>query len=285
MRKVSLSVLVSVFITAQPLFAASSASFSVVEKYFLEGKYNSVISESEELINSGSGRKDELYYLKGLSELKANKFSDARASFNYIISHYSWSKKVFDARLGVGDSYFLEGNNTKALNVYNEIADNYPSDKNIAIVYSRLSSCYAKMGLRDKADSYHAMVRTKAPLSFEAKSAPAVSSPLQNITACPTAQEPMLGRRARKAPSPYSGPGIHSVQVGSFKNKRNADKLVKRLSARGYESYVTIPVFSSDKFYRVKVGKFASKDEASRMASKLESDGYRTSLCTDDTCD
>jgi len=128
------------------------------------------------------------------------------------------------------------------------------------------------MGARDKADSYYAMVRTKAPLSFEAKLAPAVSS---------SAQIPA----ARKTPSPDRGTGTYSVQVGSFKNKRNADKLAKRLASRGYESYVAIPVFSSDKFYRVKVGKFGSRDEASRTASRLESKGYRTSICADDTCE
>lgn len=285
MRKILSAVLVLIFVPAQLSFPASPASFSAAEKYFLEGKYNAVISESEELISSGSGRKDELYYLKGLSELKANKFNDARESFNYIISNYSWSKKVFDARLGLGDSYLLEGNNAKALSVYNDMADNYPSNKNIAIVYSRLSSCYASMGARDKADSYYAMVRTKAPLSFEAKLTPAVSSSTQIPAAYPTAQEPMLGRRARKTPSPDRGPGIYSVQVGSFKNKRNADRLAKKLASRGYESYVAIPVFSSDKFYRVKVGKFGSRDEASRTASRLESNGYRISICTDDTCE
>lgn len=272
MKKVSLSVLASVLIAAQSSFAASTASFSAAERYFLEGKYDAAISESEKLIASGSGRKDELYYLKGLSELKANKLGAARASFNHIISDYPWSKKAFDARLGLGDSYFLEGDNTKALNTYNEIVDNYPSDKNIAIVYGRLSSCYARMGLRDKADSYHAMVKAKAPFSFEARLAPAAGSSPQNTI-------------VRKTPLPDKGSGTISVQVGSFKNKRNADKLARKLSARGYESYVAIPVFSSDKFYRVRVGKFASKDEASGTASRLESDGYRTSICTDDMCE
>ena len=273
MRRVSLSVLIlSVFVTAQSSFASPRVNFSAIEKDFLDGKYNTVVSESESLINSGSARRDELYYLKGLSELKTNRFGDARASFNYIISNYSWSKKVFDARVGLGDSYFLEGNNTRALNVYNEIVDSCPSDKNITVVYSRISSCYARMGLRDKADSYYARVRGKAPLSFEAKLPPEAASSPQNFT-------------VRKAPSQGKGSGTFSVQVGSFKNKRNADKLVKKLSAGGYEGYVAIPVFSSDKFYRVKVGKFASRDEASRASAKLESGGYRTSVCTDDICE
>jgi len=272
MRKMLLAVSISIFILAQSSFAASPASFSVIEKYFLEGKYNAVISESEELISSGSGRKDELYYIKGLSELKANRFSDARTSFNHIISNYSWSKKAFDARLGLGDSYFLQGDNTGALNVYNDMAGRYPSDKNISIVYNRLSLCYARMGIRAKADSYYGMVKEKAPLSFEARSTPAISAPSQAST-------------GRNAASSDAGTGKYSVQVGSFKNKRNADRLARKLAAHGHESYVEIPVFSRDKFYRVKVGKFSSKGDASKTASKLESEGYHIKVCIDSACE
>jgi len=272
MRKALFAVPILIFVLAQSSSAVSPASFSVIEKYFLEGKYNAVISETEELIGSGSGRKDELYYIKGLSELKANRFGAAKTSFNYIISNYSWSKKVFDARLGLGDSYFLEGDNTGALNVYNDIAGRYPSDKNISMVYSRLSLCYARTGARARADAYYNMVKEKAPLSFEARSAPAVAPSIQSSP-------------ARNAPSPIAGADRYSVQVGSFKNKRNADKLVKKLAARGYESYVEIPVFSGDKFYRVRVGKFSSKEATSKTASRLESEGYRVKVCTDSACE
>ena len=271
LRGILLPALVSIFIFVQlsPV-DASESGYSLAEKYFLEGNYNSAISKSGELIESGSGRKDELYYLKGLSELKVNKFSDARASFNYIISNYSWSKKVFDARLGLGDSYLLEGDTAKAASVYNGMIEKYPSDKNIAIVYSRLSSVYARTGARNKADSYHAMAKAKAPLSFEVKSAPAVS-PQPQVPASHAAISSGIGIEK----------GEYSIQVGSFKNKRNADKLAKKLAARGYESYVETSVSAGDKYYRVKVGRLASKDEASKMASRLESDGYRINICND----
>lgn len=269
MRGTLLTAVVSIFVVTQlSLAGASESGSSVVEKYFLEGNYNSAISKSAELIESGSGRKDELYYLKGLSQLKVNKFSDARASFNYIISNYSWSKKVFDARLGLGDSYLLEGDSAKAIVIYNDMIEKYPADKNIAIVYSRLSASYAKTGARNRADSYYAMAKAKAPLSFEAKSAPVVN---------PQAQIP-AGHAAIS-----SGAGVekgeYSVQVGSFKSKRNADKMAKRLAARGYESYVEISASAGDKYYRVKVGKLASKEESSKIASRLESDGYRIKIC------
>lgn len=282
MRKVSLPALISIFIIAQSSFAAPTMSFSRVERLFLEGRYDTVISESEALINSGSGRKDELYYLKGLSELKTDRFSNARASFNRMISNYPWSKKAFDAHLGLGDSYLLEGANAKALGVYNDMAERYHSDKNIAIVYSRLSSCYAKMGLRDKADSYYNMAKAGSPLSFEAKSPPITSESSQSSTRAPGIK---IKETSALSVTRGAGKGPYSVQVGSFKNRRNADNLAKKLAACGYESYVAIPVGSGDKFYRAKVGKFETKNEASKLALRLKSEGYNIKICADDICE
>lgn len=272
MRKILLFVLAAYFIFAQSLYASSGSSLSILEKLFLEGKYSVVIAEADALIKSGSGKNDELYYLKGLSELKTNKLAAARTSFNRIISDHSRSKKAFDARIGIGDSYMLEGDNAKALSAYNDVIERYPSNDNIAIVYARLSSCYAGMGVNDKAYSCYEMVRKKAPLSFEAKIAPAVKAASKDTVAV-------------SIPRPKADIGIYSVQVGSFKSKRNADRLSRKLSSRGYRSYVAIPVLSSDKFYRVRVGNLASKAEASKVASALESDGYRIKVCADDVCE
>ncbi len=272
MAKIILSIMMSLFILAQSAVASSGSSLARVEKLFLDGRYNTVISEADGLINSGEGRKDELYYLKGLSELKSNKFAGARESFSCIIDHYSWSEKIFDARIGMGDSYLLEGNNSKALSVYSDIASQYSTDKNIPIVYGRLNLCYSKMGLRDKADSYLKMVRDQAPYSFEAK----LASP-STIDTKKFAE--------KETSSPNANEGKYSLQVGSFKNKRNAEKLVRKLTAKGYKSYISIPVLSSDKFYRVKVGNFSSQAEASNIASKLKSEGYGAKSCTDDVCE
>jgi DedD protein len=116
------------------------------------------------------------------------------------------------------------------------------------------------------------MVRKAAPLGFEAKSSPVVNTPPQNIV-------------TNNAPVSKTGPFKYSVQAGSFKDKRNADKLAKKLAGQGYQSYVEMPASSRDKFYRVKVGSFVSKDEALKMASKLKTDGHRIKICTDDVCE
>lgn len=270
MRKIFLVAIIVIFIITQASFAASRANLSRIERLFLEGKYDTVVSESDTLIDSGSGNKDELYYLKGLSELKTKRFSSARVSFNQIIVKYRWSKKAFDAHLGLGDSYLLEGDNAKSLDVYNEMVSRYPSDKNIAIVYSRLSSCYAGMGLREKADLYADMAKKKAPLSFEAKSTPVVNP---------------VPKASISSVSFGAGTGGYSVQIGSFKNKKNADKLAQKLAACGYVSYVAVSVSPGDKFYRVKIGKVGSKNEASKLASRLRSEGYGAKICADAICE
>lgn len=262
------------FFAAQPLLAGGvRTNLAAIEKHFLEGDYNTVISETDSLISAGYGKKDELYYFKGMSELKTNRFSAARQSFDYIINKCSWSSKVFEANLGIGDSYLLEGNNAKALSAYNDMADKYGSNKNISIVYGRLSLCHSKMGVGSKAASYHDMVKDKAPLSFEARSA------------APIAEHNQLGPAKRITYTAGQDKGKCYVQVGSFKDKRNADRLARKLVSQGYESRISIPTSSDDDFYRVKVGSFSSKSDAQALASKLRANGYRTKVCTDNACE
>jgi len=116
------------------------------------------------------------------------------------------------------------------------------------------------------------MVKDMAPYSFEARSPPAAPS-----NAKMAAGKEMVSCNATD--------GKYSVQVGSFKNKRNAEKLTRKLAARGYKSYISIPVLSKDKFYRVKVGNVSSRAEASNIASRLKSEGYNIKFCTDDICE
>jgi tetratricopeptide (TPR) repeat protein len=261
-----------IFIAARASYASSRVDFFAVEKLFLEGKYDVVIRESAALIRAGSSKRDELYYLIALCELKTGKFKGARDSFNFIISQYTWSKRLFDARLGLGDSYLLEGEHRKALDIYNEIIRRYPKDKNIAIVYARLSACYTAIGDHNKVNQCMNIVKSLAPYSFEAKAVMAVQ-------ALPSRQKP----EQIISPQPVSAPkGKCSVQVGSFKNKRNADRLARKLAGQGYDSYVVIPVSSDDKFYRVKVGHLNSKYDALCLSSRLISDGYRVTVCAED---
>ncbi|SMC27398.1 Sporulation related domain-containing protein [Desulfacinum hydrothermale DSM 13146] len=109
-------------------------------------------------------------------------------------------------------------------------------------------------------------------------SAPSVPAP-QGATPAPsaesgpaTAQEPDLQR----APAP--GPGVtrstaqtgYVVQVGAFKRKANADKLSRRLKAKGFSVHVTrFKHKSLGWLYLVRLRPMASQAEAHKAADKI----------------
>lgn len=227
-----LFIAVALIFSSTVLYADSSkGSIEEAEKLFLEGKYDRVIDETGHLIDKRSRQRDELYYLKGLSELKTKKFRDARNSFGSIISRYFQSKRLFDAYVGIGDSYFLEGDTSRALRAYNEALDKFPKNSNIVIVNTRIAEC--------------------GP-----------------------------GNAGVAAATAVSGEQFY-VQVGCFKSRTNAQKLSKKLSDKGYESYVELPAVSKDNLYRVKVGRLKSKEEAEYLAYRLKKDGYPTRISSD----
>jgi len=235
--------------------AFAESDISVIEKPFLEGRYDRAVYEAKRLIDERCRQRHEAYYLKGLSELKLERFKDARQSFSEIISRYSKSSRAFDAYVGIGDAHFLEGNMDSAAKAYIEAKEKFPSDKNISVVDSRLADCRKKGG----SAAPSAVVENKP----EAAKAPDVVPP--------------------EIPQNESK-GYISVQVGSFKNHRNAEKLSAKLKGIGYESYVEIPLATGDKLYRVKIGRFKSRGEADSAAVKLNRDGYRTKICDENAC-
>jgi DedD protein len=60
------------------------------------------------------------------------------------------------------------------------------------------------------------------------------------------------------------------VQVASLRSRDEADAIARRLSSKGYSSFVTTPGASGPRVFRVRVGKFAERSEAERVARRLE---------------
>ena len=256
-------------------------AMACVERSLLEGRYDKAVYESDRLLDSRASQQDEICYLNGLGQLKLNKYSDARQSFSRIISKYAGSKRVFDAYVGIGDTYFLEGDLNAAASSFNDILARFSSDRNIAIVYYRLGNCYKKMGSGDKAQYYFDKVRSLSPLSFETRMIPSYSK--EDISPIPA---PMQHGQVSNIKTTTESPNrdYYSVQVGSFKNRANAEKMSHRLSRSGYDSYLETPGASGYDLYRVKVGKYRLKEEAEKTARKLKRHGYSTKICNKDVC-
>ncbi|NIQ37288.1 MAG: septal ring lytic transglycosylase RlpA family protein [Proteobacteria bacterium] len=73
---------------------------------------------------------------------------------------------------------------------------------------------------------------------------------------------------------PRRGSPVYAVQVGSFSEKENAERLLRELKKFFDEAYMTVLETTGGNYYRVRVGRFGSKDKAYRTAEQLVSLGY-----------
>lgn len=258
------------------------------EELFLEGKYDKALAEADRAISADSGKRYELYYLKGLSALKLKRFAEARKAFEYVTERYARSDRALDSYIGIGDAYYLEGNTSGALRSYRAATDKFADDKNIVVVRQRIADCLAKPGMQERPKEYTA-VRPLETRPVEVKARPVAAKPVQkpreSVNFVPKKKMSVVIEPAAAAAPETSSrdiAGQFSVQVGSFKSRSNASKLASKLSARRYEARVESPAESSDKLYRVKVGRISSKEEAESLAVKLKSEGYPTRVCQED---
>jgi DedD protein len=83
----------------------------------------------------------------------------------------------------------------------------------------------------------------------------------------PPASKPTPAKRAQVAA--VAPGGRFSVQVGAFGDKATADKLVARLRAKGYTSYVKSDAEGGGARYRVRVGPVNQRERAEELAAKL----------------
>jgi cell division septation protein DedD len=84
------------------------------------------------------------------------------------------------------------------------------------------------------------------------------------------AVEPVVAPATKTADASEPKGAGFVVQVASLKSRGEADAIAKRLSSKGFPSFVTTPGSSGPKVFRVRVGKYADRREAETVARKLE---------------
>ncbi len=65
------------------------------------------------------------------------------------------------------------------------------------------------------------------------------------------------------------------IQLGSFGNRDNADRLAAELREKRYQSFVTRHESEGRVLHRVRVGPASTREEADALLARLVSDGYR----------
>jgi len=81
---------------------------------------------------------------------------------------------------------------------------------------------------------------------------------------------------ASKHSPPENEPAYFSVQVGSFKSKKNAVRLYRRFKRRKYTVRVTEEKDGRVTIYKVKIGRFKTRSSCVSFARKLRKMGYQT---------
>ena len=123
-----------------------------------------------------------------------------------------------------------------------------------------------------------------APGSATAPPAPApepVTAAAVSVAAAPTAApKPAPAPKAAPAPksppattAPVSGGGKWVVQVGTFGQKDNANRLVTKLGGGGFDAFVSPTTRDGKTLYRVRVGPAGTRDAAGEVAKRLAAAG------------
>ena len=73
--------------------------------------------------------------------------------------------------------------------------------------------------------------------------------------------------------------GSYTIQAASVRNKTDADRLVKKLTQKGYPAYLLIShIEGKGTWHRVRIGSYASKDKAQPVLNKLRRAGMKPIL-------
>jgi DedD protein len=104
------------------------------------------------------------------------------------------------------------------------------------------------------------------------------SPPLENAAPSPKLKEEGGEVTAVSGAVPEASRHRWAVQLGSFANRANAEKLVHRLKAHAREAYLS-PIGKGPALrYRVRIGPFAERGAAEEAMTRLRKDGETASL-------
>lgn len=105
------------------------------------------------------------------------------------------------------------------------------------------------------------------------QAAVAASTPAEPARSTPSGDG---GRDAAPAAAPAaSATGMWAVQLGSFSNKANADRLAAGLREKGYAAFLSRHATASGEVHRVRVGPQEDRASAEAVAARLAGEGIK----------
>ena len=130
---------------------------------------------------------------------------------------------------------------------------------------------------RDRTEPVPTGTSNEAPAEVAEKPAETIAQPAaaepEPSRAAPQRQdpdpEPAQPKPAAQTPPASSTTGMWAVQLGSFSNKDNAEKLAADLRKQGYAAFLSQLDTDSGTLHRVRIGPQKDRDAAEAMAARL----------------
>ena len=198
--------------------------------------------------NPSKAEADTARYYLGLSLLFRDNAREARPVFEELGRHYPSGILGDKARIGVIDSYILQGDYPSALTRAQAFLKD-PGSEFTSLIYLKIARCYLRLTKWDEARDYLNRILEEYPKSLEAHRASQLLNEKQ----------------------------FFAVQVGSFLDRARAEKLTQQLKTNGEYAYMIETVDQTGQtFYRVRVGRFSLLSEARSQKKRLAELGYPT---------
>jgi DedD protein len=80
---------------------------------------------------------------------------------------------------------------------------------------------------------------------------------------------------AQAAAPAESATGMWAVQLGSFSDQANAERLAADLRSQGYAAFLSRLQTSANLLHRVRVGPQESRESAENIAAQLQKNGHK----------
>jgi DedD protein len=131
---------------------------------------------------------------------------------------------------------------------------------------------------RDRSEPVPAAVNTPPADKPVIEENPAQSSSDTAETRAPATEIPAPPTKSAPPASETSETGMWAVQLGSFANQANAERLAADLRKQGYAAFLSQLKTSGGSLQRVRVGPQKDRDSAEAVAAKLKAAGHTSQV-------
>jgi tetratricopeptide (TPR) repeat protein len=241
--------------------------FSVYKKLLDEGK---IVEVQKSLPYLTSQYPDHPFVLY-LNAAVKNNAEEAIEQFKAIIKDYPDSVAGELAIMKIGEYLYSKGLYTQASEQLRIIPLNYPHSKNIERAVKLMKKSYLATGEQDSIDFYIELFSKKYPqLNFDDYD---YYSAVITQEEKPATEEILIDSMEVEEPEPVQrqvkfGEKPWVVQVGAFREKKNAEVIIKRLESAGY-SIELIENSDAVNLYLIQIVRFTTIEEAINIGEEV----------------